>query len=74
MRGDLPNGFDLQHAMSPPTNKNNKSKIKRDLSSQQQVGAGLSSPLFPDLSENDNFFDSEAQSHFTKNKEALANR
>eukprot|EP00599_Poterioochromonas_sp_BG-1_P009682 CAMPEP_0173137788 /NCGR_PEP_ID=MMETSP1105-20130129/3300_1 /TAXON_ID=2985 /ORGANISM="Ochromonas sp., Strain BG-1" /LENGTH=677 /DNA_ID=CAMNT_0014050253 /DNA_START=325 /DNA_END=2358 /DNA_ORIENTATION=+ len=70
MRESIAEGFELQHAMSPPAHKQRNNRGKRD-SAHINV---LASPLFPDLSEADGIFDTEAQTQLMKNKEALANR
>ena len=71
MRERVPDGFDLQHAMSPPLNNKQKGRGKRNSAGNAN---GLGSPLFPDLHDGDGLFDSEAQSHLNKNRQALANR
>lgn len=70
MRESIAEGFELQHAMSPPAHKQRNNRGKRD---SAHINA-LASPLFPDLSEADGIFDTEAQTQLMKNKEALANR
>lgn len=69
MRENIAEGFELQHAMSPPVSRI-KNRSKRDSAGNN----ALSSPLFPDLTDTDGLFDTEAQNHLNKNKEALANR
>jgi hypothetical protein len=59
----MPENFDFG-MMSPPQAMKNSRKTKKD----------FASPLIADLHENDLAFDSEAQTHLNKNKEALANR
>ena len=70
MRESIPEGFDFQHAMSPPMSSKQRQRGKRD-SAHANV---MASPLFNDLHEGESLFDSEAQSHLTKNRQALANR
>jgi hypothetical protein len=60
---NTPRKFDIGMVPPPQAMKNSR-KTKKD----------FASPLIADLHENDLAFDSEAQTHLNKNKEALANR